>query len=164
MRSMFYPLPLVEGFARFAAQHPAAGLVLCGVAGHVDPGIWPAVEDRIARLGIGSRVLVVDDLPHAAFIQALGRAGVYLRTHVSDGVCSSVMEALALGVPVVATANGSRPTGVITYPPEDANALADALADVFGRRDQIVATLPRPDMRDTLAEEARLLIQRDDHA
>jgi glycosyltransferase involved in cell wall biosynthesis len=159
MRPMFYPDTLVEGFARFAATHKDAGLVLCGIAGHMEPGVWESVQQKIAALGIADRTLVVDDLPHEAFLQALGRATVYLRTHVSDGVCSSVMEALALGVPVVATENANRPPGVITYPPEDSEALARHLADVIARRDEIVSALERPDVRDTLAEEARLLTE-----
>jgi glycosyltransferase involved in cell wall biosynthesis len=159
LRPMFYPEALVEGFARFARRHPGAGLLLCGTAGHMEPGLWEAVQARIARLGIADRVLVVEDLPHASFLEALGRAGVYLRTHVSDGVCSSVLESLALGVPVIATENGNRPPGVITYPAEDVDALAAALEDVFLRREAIVASLPRPAVRDTLAEEAQLLTQ-----
>lgn len=157
MRPMFYPEALVEGFAKFARRRPDAGLVLCGIAGHMEPGIWSAVQKSIERLGISDRVFVVEDLGHDAFLQALGRAGVYLRTHVSDGVCSSVMESLALGVPVVAAENHNRPLGVITYPAEDSDALSRALADVLDRREEIVSALQRPEVRDTLADEARLL-------
>ena len=156
-RRLFYPEQLIEGFAQFAAHHPDAGLVLCGVAGHSDPGVWETVQRRIERLGVADRLLVVDDLPHEAFLQALGRSTVYLRTHISDGVCSSVMEALALGVPVVATENNTRPAGVITYPAEDPGALARCLMDVVARRHEIVATMERPQVRDTLAAEAQLL-------
>ena len=101
--------------------------------------------------------MVVEDLAHEAFMTALGRARVYLRSHVSDGVCSSVLESLALGVPVVASENNNRPAGVITYPPEDAETLAAKLYDVLDRRDEVAAGLPRVEVRDTLADEARLL-------
>ena len=156
-RRLFYPEALIEGFARFAAQRPDAGLVLCGVAGHTDPGISETVRKRIEELGIADRLLVVEDLPHEAFLQALGRSTVYLRTHISDGVCSSVMEALALGVPVVATENNNRPAGVIKYLAEDTEALARCLMDVVTRRSEIVAAMERPAVRDTLATEAQLL-------
>lgn len=157
MRPLFHPVPLVEGFARLAENRADAGLVLCGVAGHQEPGLWETVQQKIDSLGIADRVLVIDDLSHGAFLQALGRATVYVRTHISDGVCSSVMEALALGVPVVATENHNRPPGVITYPAEDSEALAGTLSDVLARRHEIVASLPRSEVRDTLADEARLL-------
>jgi glycosyltransferase involved in cell wall biosynthesis len=157
MRPLFYPEATIEGFARLAARRPDVGLILCGIVGHMDRGIWPTVQARIAGTDVRHRVLVVDDLSHDLFLQALGRASVCLRTHISDGVCSSVLEALSLGVPVVATENHNRPMGVITYQAQDIEALATTLDDVLNRRDQIVAGLHRPDVRDTLAEEAALL-------
>jgi glycosyltransferase involved in cell wall biosynthesis len=157
IRPMFHPETLVEGFARVAARRPGAGLVLCGTAGHMEDGLWPAVEAAIARAGIGDRLIIVEDLDHPAFMAALGRSHVYLRTHVSDGVCSSVLEALMLGVPVVASENHNRPPGVVTYRADDSDALASAVIDVLDRRDELRAALPKPEVRDTLAEEARLL-------
>lgn len=157
MRPLFFPEATIEGFARLASRRPGVGLILCGVVGGMEPGIWPAVQARIAQPDLHGRVLVVDDLPHDLFLLALGRASVCLRTHLSDGVCSSVLEALSLGVPVVATENRTRPPGVITYDPRDPDALASILDDVLRRRHQITAQLPRPVLRDTLAEEAALL-------
>lgn len=157
MRPLFHPQAAVEGFARLAARRPGAGLLLVGIAGHMVDGIWPAVQARIARPDLRDRVLVVDDLSHDLFLAALGRARVCLRTHVSDGVCSSVLEALSLGVPVVATENHNRPPGVLTYAPADVDGLAALLDDVLGRREAIAAALPRPVVRDTLSEEAALL-------
>jgi glycosyltransferase involved in cell wall biosynthesis len=133
------------------------GLILCGIAGNMEPGIWPAVQARISQPDLRDRVLVVDDLSHELFLQALARAAVCLRTHISDGVCSSVLEALSLGVPVVATENHTRPPGVITYAPQDVAGLAAILDDVLSRRDEIVMQMPRPEVRDTLAQEAALL-------
>jgi glycosyltransferase involved in cell wall biosynthesis len=157
MRPLFFPLATIEGFTRLAAKRPDVGLVLCGTVGHMEPDIWKAVQPRIADRALRDRVIVVEDLPHDLFLQALGRSSLYLRTHLSDGVCSSVLEALALRVPVVATENHTRPSGVITYEADDLDALARTLDDVLRRHDQIVGGLPQPDVRDTLAEEAALL-------
>jgi glycosyltransferase involved in cell wall biosynthesis len=157
MRPLFYPTATIDGFARLAARRQDVGLILCGIEGHMDRGIWPAVQARLAKPDLRDRVLVVDDLSHDLFLRALGRASICLRTHLSDGVCSTVLEALTLGVPVVATENHNRPAGVITYDPVDVDALASILDDVMNRRDQIVTTLLRPEVRDTLAEEVELL-------
>ena len=100
---------------------------------------------------------MVDDLAHEQFLDALSRSAVYVRTPVSDGVASSVLEALSLGVPVVAAENGSRPAGVITYPATDPGTLGRVLIDVLARRSEVVAAIPRPELRDTLAEEIQLL-------
>jgi glycosyltransferase involved in cell wall biosynthesis len=106
---------------------------------------------------MGERILVIDDLTHEQFLAALGRAAAYVRTPVSDGVASSVLEALSLGTPVIAAENGSRPSGVITYSATDSDELARVILDVLTRRSEIVAAMPRPPVRDTLAEEVALL-------
>jgi glycosyltransferase involved in cell wall biosynthesis len=157
MRPVFYPQPTVEGFARLARQRQDVGLVLCGVLGNMEPGIWPAVQARIEQPDLRGRVLVVDDLSHELFLNALGRASVCLRSPPSDGVCSSVLEALSLGVPVVASENHHRPPGVITYDVENVEELARVLGNVLDRRDEIAARLPRPEVRDTLSDEVELL-------
>ena len=160
IRPVFYPEVLLEGFARLAAQRSDVGLFLCGVGGFMEPELWTRVQSRLAQPDLQDRVTLVPDLPHETFLHALGRAHLCLRTHVSDGVCSSVMESLALGVPVVASENGTRPPGVITYPADDAGALARTLADALDRREEIAASLPRHEIPDTLEQEARVITDR----
>jgi glycosyltransferase involved in cell wall biosynthesis len=157
IRPLFFPEVLIEGFADLASRRGDVGLVLCGIAGHMEPGLWPAVQAAIDRHRLADRLAIVEDLSHEAFLTALGKSSVYLRTHLSDGVCSSVLEALALGVPVVANENHHRPAGVITFEPEDFRGLSAAVNDVLNRRHEISAALQRPEVRDTLADEARLL-------
>lgn len=157
VRPLFYPVALVDGFATLAKKRHDVGLVVCGVSGHMEQGLWREVRDRIGRDGLDSRICVVDDLDHDEFLTALSRASVYVRTHVSDGVCSSVLEALALRVPVVASENGTRPQGVITYPSSDADRLAAVLEDVLDRHPALVRALVRPELLDTVGDEARLL-------
>jgi glycosyltransferase involved in cell wall biosynthesis len=158
MRRLFFPEQTIAAFARLAEKRSDAGLLLCGVGGYTDAGMWPAVQARLAKADLADRVLVIEDLPHDLFLQALGRASVCLRTHLSDGVCSSVLEALSLRVPVVAVENHTRPEGVITYDPNDEERLSEILNDVIDRRNEIVSALQPPSIRDTLAEEAHLLI------
>ena len=125
------------------------------------PAIWRAIQvSTLAELeahAIKDRVLIVNDLVHDDFVLAVGKASIYLRSHVSDGVCASVMEALAQGVPVVASENGTRPEGVIVYPATDSEALGRALSETLARRSEIVASLKRPVARDTLRVEIDLL-------
>jgi glycosyltransferase involved in cell wall biosynthesis len=157
MRALFFPKETIAAFARLAARRRDVGLLLCGVGGYTDAGMWPLVQARLEKEDLRNRVLVVEDLPHNLFLQALSRASVCLRTHLSDGVCSSVLEALSLRVPVVAVENQTRPPGVITYNPGDVDRLADIVDDAINRRDEIARALQVPAMDDTLAKEARLL-------
>lgn len=157
VRPGFYLDVLIEGFALLAAKRSTAGLVICGVSGDIDPVLHADMIKRIAVHDLSSRVLIVDDLDHDRFLTALRRSSLYLRTPTSDGVASSVLESLALGVPVVAAENGTRPAGVLTYRASDANHMAQVLEDALDRRHQIVAGLPKPELQDTLATEVNLL-------
>jgi hypothetical protein len=84
------------------------------------------------------------------------RSLAYVRTHVSDGVCSSVLEALTLGVPVVACDNGTRPEGVITFPPQDAAALARGVRTAL-TSGRVTRSAAASDVPDTVKIEVDLL-------
>jgi glycosyltransferase involved in cell wall biosynthesis len=156
-RPTFFVPELIKGVATVAGRRADVGLLLCASTGHSEDDLPRRVADQIRTTGIEERVLMIDDLTHEQFLDALSRSAVYVRTPVSDGVASSVLEALSLGIPVVAAENGSRPAGVITYCATDADALGRLLIEVLARRSDVVAALPRPELRDTLAEEVRLL-------
>jgi glycosyltransferase involved in cell wall biosynthesis len=157
IRTGFYLDTLIEGFAQVAVAAPQAGLVVCGLVGDVDPALHADFRTRIERHRLADRICLVDDLTHEQFLQALSRSALYLRTPTTDGVASSVLESLALGVPVVGSENGARPPGVICYPATDDSAMAAAVLRVLESRDSIVASMPRPPLRDTVAEEVALL-------
>jgi glycosyltransferase involved in cell wall biosynthesis len=158
IRPLFYPEELIDGFARVAAERPDVGLLLCGVAGHAEGWLWDRVQARIAHHGLADRLCIVEDFNHEEFLTALSRSAMCVRTHLSDGVCSSVLEALALGIPVVATENGDRPRAVLTYPADDPQALARLIHEVLDNRESLSAALLKPEVTDTLAEEAALLV------
>lgn len=158
-RPTFFIPELMRGFEKVARQRGDVGLLLCGAAGHSEEDLLPWTIRQIVEAGLTERVRILDDLSHEDFLATLAQSAIYVRTPVSDGVASSVLESLSLGVPVVGAENGSRPAGVITYPATDAEALAATILDVLERREQLVATIPRPELRDTLAEEVRLLTE-----
>lgn len=157
MRPLFFPLSLINGMARLFARRSDVGLVLCGVSGHMEEGLWPEVQARIRQNGLRDRICILEDLDHDTFLTALQRSTLYLRTPITDGVASSVLESLALGVPVVACENGTRPAGVITYPAEDADRMAEAVEHVIQNRADVLAGMRDVEVRDTLTDEVALL-------
>jgi glycosyltransferase involved in cell wall biosynthesis len=158
LRPTFFPAEMLEGFARAACRHPDWGLVLCGVVGYPEEDVVRATRERLLRADLADRVCVIDDLDHDEFLSTLSRSAVFLRSPVSDGVCSSVLEALSLRIPVVAAENGHRPPGVVTYVVTDPDNLAAVLEDVMSRRESLVAALPIPHIPDTLTVEADVLM------
>jgi glycosyltransferase involved in cell wall biosynthesis len=158
LRKLFYPLTLVEGIATMCAARPDIGVVLCGAyGGHFEPEIREAFDRRIAELQLADRVCILEDLDHDSFLTALKRSALYLRTPITDGVASSVLESIALGTPVVACENGSRPRGVVLYPAEDPERMAAAVLHTIDHRAEVMAAQADLEVRDTLADEVALL-------
>lgn len=157
MRPLFFPLTMMDGMAQVMARRPEVGMVLCGGLSHMEDWLWREVQGRIQSYGLAHRICLIEDLDHDAFLTALTRSAVYLRTPITDGVASSVLEALALRVPVVACENGTRPAGVVTYPAEDPARMAAAVEHVLAKRNEVLAAMPQVDADDTLADEVAIL-------
>lgn len=117
---------LFEAFAALRREYPRVGLVIGG------PMQVPKdAEEQIRGLGVESSILVAGNLPHAQFLSAIKNSDVFIRTHLRDGRCASVIEALTLGVPVVAADDCMRPRSVVTYKPGDAADLELKLSIVL---------------------------------
>ena len=124
-----YRLPaLREAMLQFRQQHPEAGFIWLG---------FPSKEFRAANEYVGGwpgperqSLLLLGNLNHDEFLTLLTRCSAYIRTPACDGVAASVLESLALGVPVIASENGHRPANVITYREGDAADLCAKLISV----------------------------------
>lgn len=121
-----YQLPILrQAMQRFRRSMPNAGFIWLGFPSKE----MPAVEDYARGWPVTERegLLLLGNLAHDEFLTLLSRCFAYVRTPTCDGVSSSVLESLSLGVPVVASENGCRPANVITYREGDAKDLCDKL-------------------------------------
>jgi glycosyltransferase involved in cell wall biosynthesis len=151
-RPEFYLESLIDSMKLLVERLPRLGLIVMGS----DAGS-EAIAEQIRSLGLQDNVMLAGDLPHDEFLSLLTRTRMYIRTPSKDGVCSSVLEALSLRVPVVASENGTRPAGVVTFKPNDAEDLAARVSDVLRAYDDVRQRIPRPEIRDTVLDEALLL-------
>ncbi len=153
-RPEFFIESLIDSIALLGKDRPGLGLVILGSSAGSE-----AIQARIRERGIQDHVHLADDQPHDNFLTAVTRSKIYVRTPKKDGVCSSVLEALSLRVPVVASENGTRPQGVVTFRPDDAADLARQVAHVLDNHEAIRQAIAPPELRDTVAEEAELLVR-----
>lgn len=159
LREEFTVDALLDAFKTVTEAHPRVGLLFVG-----PKEVPESFRQALAARGLTDRVLVPGNLPHAQFLTAMQRSVLYLRTHLRDGVCSSVLEGLSLGIPVVASADGLRPPSVITYEPtQDAamtqaitQALLDVLADPAAARARVIP----PQVHDHLGDEVAVVTRR----
>lgn len=100
-----------------------------------------ALEYRIHKLGLASRVWMAgerDDVPR--LLQVLD---VYVCSSIAEGMALTIIEAMASGLPVIATQVGGNPELVVSQetgtlvPPGDPDALAQALASGLGQPDML---------------------------
>jgi glycosyltransferase involved in cell wall biosynthesis len=114
-----------------------------------------ALVAELARLGLDGAVELLGTRADVA--ELLGAADVFVLSSDSEGMPMSVLEAMAAGLPVVATAVGGVPelvreaeTGVLV-PPRDTEALAAALG----------ALVADGELRERLGEAARRRAERE---
>ena len=106
-----------------------------------------AEEDRLRRytqaLGIAARVTFVDPVFGADKVRLLGGADVMVLPSYSEGLPYALLEAMAAGIPVLATAVGAIPDVVahgthgLLVPVRDGRAIAEALVRLAGDREQL---------------------------
>ncbi len=151
-RPEFYLDVLLDGIAKIRQTHPKLGLLLVGCSEGNDDCIR-----KLKQLGIEDDVHFVGDLQRDPFLTLLSRVDLCIRTPKQDGVSSSVLEALSLGVPVVAAHNSMRPPQVTTYTVDDPDDLARASLSVLAMEPESRRPAP-PEIRDTVADEIAILV------
>jgi colanic acid/amylovoran biosynthesis glycosyltransferase len=130
----------LEAIARALERGVPARLDLFG--GDPDPAVGEDGETErllhtIADLALDGRVRLRGNVPSEDVRDALRRADVLLHPSLSEGIPTVILEAMACGVPVVATDCGGVREAVrdgidgFVVPPRDADALANALLTLW---------------------------------
>ncbi len=135
---------LAEAMKRFRAMFPNTGFLLVGP--------WDremdAMKTFVAERKIEDAVCLLASVPHDAFLTLLSRSLAYIRTPVTDGICSSVLEALKLKVPVLAADNGTRPAGAALWNEGDLDGLLRLMTDTLKNHAAMVAAIPEIEVED----------------
>lgn len=130
---------LLQAFHTIKRKHPTASLVIIGGEAH-EPGTPVALRKLSAELGLQQAVRFLGKVPAHVVVQWLHAADVFTLASDREGCCNAVLEALAVGVPVVATAAGDNAqyvkpgqNGLLTAI-GDSQALATALDQALASR------------------------------
>ena len=97
-----------------------------------------ALERRVAELGLDGRVRFLGSVPRETVLRLFRAADASVLPSAWENFPHTVVEALAVGCPVIATAVGGVPEVVrdgengLLVPPGDSAALADAIERFFG--------------------------------
>jgi glycosyltransferase involved in cell wall biosynthesis len=133
---------LLEAFARFQRDRPNSVLLLVG-----EGELRSQLAARAAELGIAGRVLMPGTMPDTAPVYRL--FDVFVLSSVIEGTSMSALEAMASGVPVVATAVGGNPlllndgeAGMLV-PTEQVEPMANALLELAADADRRTGLIRR---------------------
>lgn len=142
---------LVRAFARIAPSHPEWTLVCAG------GGAVEEIRALATELEIEDRVRCPGWLDSAAKNAELAAASVFALPSYAEGLPMALLEAMAWGLPVVATPVGGIPGAIrhshngVLIAPGDVDALACALSELMRSRDR----------RRALGAAARATIERE---
>jgi glycosyltransferase involved in cell wall biosynthesis len=95
-------------------------------------------EDRdqagalVEKYGLGGTIYLAGDLSHELCLALMARSLAFVRPTFRDGDSISVREAVALGVPVIASNVGTRPAGVRLFPAGDVARLVEQIEASLG--------------------------------
>jgi glycosyltransferase involved in cell wall biosynthesis len=120
----------VEAIARLEREHPGRYHLAWAGTGPLEG----AVRNRVAELGVAGQIELLGFVPFGPELLARYRsAHVFVHVSLTEGVPAVLVEALASGTPVVATAVGGVQAALdhgkagLLVPPDDIDALVSAL-------------------------------------
>lgn len=148
---------LREAMRRFRDIQPNAGFIWLGFPDRE----LPRAQEFVSEWPVAERqsLLLLGNLTHETFLTLLSRCFACIRTPACDGVAASVLESLSMGIPVVASENGRRPPGTITYEETDAADLTAKLVHLMENDSAIRASLERLERSDNVSRMADWLSQ-----
>lgn len=126
---------LLKAFARVVAVFPNYRLVIAGT-GPLEQDLRQLAKD----LSIDQQVDWVGSVPQDRLRVMLRESQLFVMSSVSEGFAKALVEALACGLPVVATDVGGAKEAVIgagaVVPAKDPAAFADAVCELLGDADK----------------------------
>ena len=152
---------------------------VAATAPHKDYPTFIRTAERLVKQGIKAHFVIIGDGPDRAALQAsvdampdlrgrltftgfrddieriLPELDVFLITSRTEGLGTSILDAFAAGVPVVATRAGGIPELVR----HESTGLSAPVADDAALAGQVARLLHAPDLRATLIKQARVFVQ-----
>ncbi len=148
---IYNPQMAVKVLKSVRNSHPDASLVMAGL----DKGLEPEIKKMAADLGLQDAIRFPGFLNHEEKIKEFSEADIYLNTNRIDNMPVAVVEACAIGLPVIATAVG----GLSDLLEDGTNGMLVADEDVDGMANAVNSLLQDPELTKKLSKNGRLLAE-----
>ncbi len=137
---------LFAAMARIAESHPRSRCLIIG-----DGGLYQTLAGRICRLGLQQRIRLAGFQPPDRTASLLKSSDLFVMPSISEGTPVALLEAAALGKPIVA----SRAGGIGSIVHHDEHALLAAPGDEAALAGALATLLDHPDLAHRLANQAQ---------
>lgn len=138
---------LVQAFASFLERVPEIAdrcvLLICGP----DGGALAGIQEDVQRLELEQHFLYLP--PPASVAQVMSVFDVFVMSSKSEGLPSVILEAMAMGLPIVSTATGSIPEVI------SGNGYVSEMGDLEPFVRNLVQLANEPQMRKCMGEASR---------
>lgn len=114
-----------------------------------------SLKKLVAELGVGDRVTFAGYLSHEKTAELLGTADIFVRPSVSEGLGNSFLEAMAMRVPVVATAVG----GIVDFVRDGETGLFCTVHDPKDCAEKIERLIEHPELHQKIADAGYALMR-----
>jgi glycosyltransferase involved in cell wall biosynthesis len=149
---VYHPEMAIEVVATLKSRYPNIQLVMAGQ----DKGLMTSVQELAQRRGVSKQVLFPGFLNSQQKTAYFSSSDIFINTNRIDNMPVAVVEACAMGLPVVSTSIGGIPflltneeTGLLV-PGEDASSMAEA----------VTRLLEEPGLASKLSSQGRELAER----
>ena len=149
---IYNPRMAVTVFGSIKEKYPDAGLVMAGV----DKGLEPEIKKMVKEMGLQDAVRFPGFLDQEAKVREFSNADIFLNTNRIDNMPVSVLEACAMGLPVVATCVGGIPDLI----QNGENGLLVPDGDVEGMVCAIDSLLKNPELTERLSVNGHKLAEK----
>ncbi len=136
---------LIESFALLRQRVPQARLVIAGAL--AIPEYARLLEQTAQKLGISDAVAIRVNLPRSEILDLLGRASIFALHSEEESQGIALCEAMAVGLPIVATRIGGIPFVV----DENNNGFLTSFGDIARFADAMARLLTDADLRDRMS-------------
>lgn len=144
---IYNPQMAVEVLESVRSKYPQASLVMAGV----DKGLESEIRKMVADMGLNGAIRFSGFLGPDEKIKEFSNADIFLNTNHIDNMPVSMVEACAMGLPVVATCVGGIPDIITT----GQNGILVPDGDTKGMADAVITLLENGELTARLSANAR---------
>lgn len=139
---------LIRAFAIFQKKHQTAKLLLVGEGGERFK-----LENLAKNEGVAESVIFAGSVPHEQIVPYFHMAHVFARPSLSEGMGNVFVEAMAVGVPVVATEVG----GIVDFITDDKTAVVVKMGDTQSIAEGLSRAADDQELREKIIPNARTM-------